>query len=156
MLSSRCRYALRALSHLADSAHAPQTTEQIATATGVPLATLAKILQILSRAGIVKTQRGIGGGVELAHPPEQLAVIDVVNAFDDATSCEFFSNNLHGGRLQNRLRVVSALAKMVLEETSIAELAESGESMLHPPSVVDNLLDELASMAGIDTRSDSA
>ena len=151
MLSSRCRYALRALSHLANSAPSPQTTEQIATATGVPPATLAKILQNLSRSGIVKTQRGIGGGVELARSPAELSVIEVVDVFDDATSCDFFSNNVHCGRLQSRLRVVSALAKMVLQETTIAELAAGGESTLQSPAVVDNLLKELASIAGIDS-----
>ena len=59
-----------------------RTTEQIHKATLVKKAYLSKILQGLAKRGIVTTQRGIGGGVALAKSPEELTILDVVNAVE--------------------------------------------------------------------------
>jgi Rrf2 family nitric oxide-sensitive transcriptional repressor len=82
MFSQTVEYALRAVVHLAYCSPSASTTEQIAIATKVPQAYLSKVLQGLSRAGVVRSQRGIGGGVALALPPGQLTILDVVNAVD--------------------------------------------------------------------------
>ena len=57
-------------------------TDQIADATKVPKAYLAKVLHKLAGKGIVQTQRGVGGGVALARTPEHLTILDVVNAVE--------------------------------------------------------------------------
>ncbi len=82
MLSQTGEYALRAVAHLAASAPQPQTTKQIADVTRVPPAYLAKVIQALVRAGIAVSQRGAKGGVSLAVPPEELSILDVINAVD--------------------------------------------------------------------------
>ena len=43
------------------------TTEAIAKLTRVPQGYLSKVLQSLSKAGLVHSQRGIGGGFVLAR-----------------------------------------------------------------------------------------
>ena len=58
MFSQTVEYALRAVAHLAYEAPNPRTTEQIAEATRVPQAYLSKVLQALSRAGIVRSAAG--------------------------------------------------------------------------------------------------
>src|SRR5262245_64497934 len=82
MISQTVEYALRAVVYLADQAPAPRTTDQIATATRVPKAYLSKILQGLSRGGIVHSQRGLGGGMTLVKPPAELTILEVVGAVD--------------------------------------------------------------------------
>ena len=82
MFSQTVEYALRATVHLADQAPEARTTEQIARATQVPAPYLAKVLQGLKRAGIVRSQRGIGGGITLAKRPEELTILAVVNAVE--------------------------------------------------------------------------
>jgi Rrf2 family protein len=82
MLSQTVEYALRAVVHLASNAPTAQTTEQIAVATKVPQAYLSKVLQGLVQGGIVKSQRGIGGGISLAKSPAELTILEVVNAVD--------------------------------------------------------------------------
>src|SRR2546421_4843285 len=62
MFSQKVEYALRAVVHLAHEAPAARTVEQIAAATRVPQAYLAKVVQELTRAGVLRSQRGIGGG----------------------------------------------------------------------------------------------
>src|SRR6478609_2456343 len=82
MFSQTVEYALRAVVHLASSAPRAQTTEEVAKATKVPQAYLSKVLQGLVAAGIVKSQRGIGGGMSLAKKPSELTILEVVNAVD--------------------------------------------------------------------------
>ncbi len=82
MFSQTVEYALRAVVQLASAAPEAQTTEQIARATKVPQAYLSKVLQSLVQAGIVRSQRGIGGGMALAKPPAELTILEVVNAVD--------------------------------------------------------------------------
>lgn len=90
MLSQTAEYALRAIVFLADHVGEPTTTETIAEGTRVPVGYLAKIMQGLSKAGLVKSQRGLYGGFELARAPKELTVYDVVQAIDPIvriTSC---------------------------------------------------------------------
>ncbi len=58
----------------------PQTTQEIARATGVPAGYLSKVLQALVKAGVVDSQRGLHGGFRLAISPDKLSIMDVVTA----------------------------------------------------------------------------
>lgn len=82
MFSQTVEYALRAVVHLADKAPEPQTTDDIAGVTLVPKPYLSKVLQGLVRAGVVHSKRGIGGGVSLVKSPEELTILEVVNAVE--------------------------------------------------------------------------
>jgi Rrf2 family nitric oxide-sensitive transcriptional repressor len=82
MISQTAEYALRAIVYLADQHAAPQTVAQIAEVTQVPAGYLAKVMQGLSRAGLVNSQRGLNGGFVLARAAKTLSVLEVVNAVD--------------------------------------------------------------------------
>src|SRR4051812_12900829 len=82
MFSQTVEYALRAVVHLADKSPSPRTTDQIAAATRVPKAYLSKVLQGLCRAGVAKSQRGIGGGITLTKVPSELTILEVVEAVE--------------------------------------------------------------------------
>jgi Rrf2 family protein len=80
MFSRTIEYALRAVLCLGGQGPAPQTTRELARRTGVPAAYLSKVLQCLSRARLVRAQRGLHGGYTLARPPEEMTVWDVFQA----------------------------------------------------------------------------
>lgn len=82
MLSQTVEYALRAAVQLGDAYPEAHTTQQIAAVTKVPPAYLSKVLQSLRNAGIVKSQRGSGGGVRLARTPSEISVLEIVNAVE--------------------------------------------------------------------------
>ena len=82
MFSQTVEYALRAVVHLAYALPDACTTDQIAEATKVPRAYLSKVLQALSHKGVVSSQRGVGGGITLARNPEELTILEVVNAVE--------------------------------------------------------------------------
>lgn len=137
MFSQTVEYALRAVVHLAYQAPEAHTTAQIAEATQVPKDYLSKILQGLAREGIVRTQRGVGGGVALARSPEALSIYDVVHAVEPEsvrriTVCPL-GLKTHGVRLcplHKRLDDAVALVETAFRNTTLAEvLAEPSESM---------------------------
>ena len=82
MFSQTVEYALRAVVYLAGEAPEPRTTDQVAAATRVPKAYLSKVLQGWSTAGLVHSRAGSGGGMTLAKPPEELTILEVVNAVE--------------------------------------------------------------------------
>lgn len=82
MFSQTVEYALRAVVHLAGEAPTARTTDEIAAVTQVPRAYLSKVLQSLGRAGIVHSQRGLGGGMTLTKKPADLTILEVVNAVE--------------------------------------------------------------------------
>src|SRR5688572_3492521 len=83
MISLTAEYALRAMVHLAASADNPsQNVGQIAAATRVPAGYLSKVLQSLSRAGLIVSQRGLGGGFRLAQSPKNTSIYEVIQAVD--------------------------------------------------------------------------
>ena len=68
MLSQTVEYALRAATYLATAPEQSRTVDQIASATHVPVAYLAKVLQQLVRTGIVASRRGNSGSWKSCRP----------------------------------------------------------------------------------------
>lgn len=137
MFSQTVEYALRAVVHLAYRAPESCTTALIAEATRVPKDYLSKILQELARGGIVRTQRGVGGGVSLAREPESLTILDVVIAVEPEsvrriTTCPL-GLKTHGVRLcplHKRLDNAIAMVEKAFRDTTLAEvLAEPSASV---------------------------
>lgn len=73
MISQTAEYALRAIVYLAMNPDSAFTTQQISATTKVPAAYLSKVLQSLAKAGLVKSQRGLGGGFVLTKSPENIS-----------------------------------------------------------------------------------
>lgn len=136
MFSQTVEYALRAVVHLADQSPSPQTTDQIAAATLVPKAYLSKVIQGLCRGEIVRSKRGVGGGVALIKSPSELTILDVVNAVEPIIRIRQCPLDLksHGNRLcplHRRMDNALAMVEAVFRKTTLAELlAEPTDS--HP------------------------
>ena len=135
MFSQKVEYALRAVVHLASSVPAPRTVEQIAAATKVPQAYLAKVVQALVHAGVLRSQRGIGGGISLVKAPAELTLLEVVNAVDPLRRIQTCPLGLasHGVRLcplHKRLENALASVEKAFRETTLAEvLTEPSDSI---------------------------
>lgn len=135
MFSQTVEYALRAVVHLASLSPKAATTEQIAKVTLVPKAYLAKVLQALVRGGVVHSQRGVGGGMVLVKPPQELTILEVVNAVEPIGRIHVCPLGLvsHGTQLcPLHRRVDNALASVeeAFRHTTLAEvLAEPTSSI---------------------------
>jgi Rrf2 family nitric oxide-sensitive transcriptional repressor len=129
MFSQKVEYALRAVVHLASESPSARTVEQIAKATKVPRAYLAKVVQELVHSGIARSQRGIGGGISLLKTPAELTILEVVNAVDPIQRIRTCPLELasHGVRLcPLHKRVDNALASVeeAFRNTTLAEILD--------------------------------
>lgn len=127
MFSQTVEYALRSVVFLADRSPSACTTDQIAAVTKVPKAYLSKVLQGLSRAGLVQSQRGLGGGMTLARPPGELTILEVVNAVEPIGRIRTCPLKLaaHGVRLcplHRRLDDALATIEEAFAHTTLAEI----------------------------------
>jgi Rrf2 family protein len=135
MISQTVEYALRAVVYLAGQAPGARTTEQVAAATRVPRAYLSKVLQGLVRAGVVHSQRGVGGGMALVKPPAELTILEVVNAVEPLGRIRRCPLGLasHGANLcplHRRLDDALATVEDAFRRTTLAEvLAEPTSSV---------------------------
>ncbi len=82
-ITKQADYALRAMLFLARlDPDQRAVTKQIAEFQEIPSSFLAKIISQLSIAGLIQTSRGARGGVKLARQPEEISLLDVVEAID--------------------------------------------------------------------------
>jgi len=75
-------YAIRCVLYLSESPERVVMVDEIAKAKSVPKSFLAKILQKLARAKIVKSFRGVNGGFKLARNPKEISLLDVIKAIE--------------------------------------------------------------------------
>jgi Rrf2 family protein len=130
MLSQTVEYALRAVTHLASVAPEGRTTEQIAGVTRVPKAYLSKVLQSLTRAGVVLSQRGLGGGMTLAKAPSELTLLEVVNAVEPILrirTCPLglVAHGVHLCPLHSRLDEALAAVEESFQNTTLEDILTS-------------------------------
>lgn len=82
-ITRQADYAVRAVLYLAKLGNERRAaTSQIAQEQQIPPSFLAKIVSQLSVAGLLQTSRGARGGVSLARSPEQITLLEVVEAID--------------------------------------------------------------------------
>jgi Rrf2 family protein len=82
-ITRQADYAVRAVLYLAQLGQDRRaSTSQIAQEQQIPPSFLAKIVSQLSVAGLLQTSRGARGGVSLARTPDQISILEVVEAID--------------------------------------------------------------------------
>ncbi|MFQ5776703.1 MAG: RrF2 family transcriptional regulator [Terriglobia bacterium] len=81
-----------------ESDGAPRRIRELADELGVGANYLTKIVQHLSRAGLVRAVRGPGGGLQLARPAQEIHPWDVLSAVEPSA---VFTQCLLGGRQCN-------------------------------------------------------
>jgi Rrf2 family protein len=82
MLSSKARYALRALVELAREPEGQITAGELAVRADAPRKFLEAILLELARRRIVVSRRGKFGGYSLARDPQTISFAEVIRVLD--------------------------------------------------------------------------
>src|SRR5450756_1561815 len=82
-ITHQADYAIRTMVYLASQDPNQRiATSQIAKDYKIPPSFLTKIVSQLAIAGLLRTSRGARGGVSLARPPEEISILDVLEAID--------------------------------------------------------------------------
>lgn len=84
MLSKKSKYAINALLYIArkEGTGHPVMTSEIAENENIPFKFLEAILRDLKNVGILRSQRGRGGGYFLNQPAEDISLAKVMRLFD--------------------------------------------------------------------------
>jgi Rrf2 family iron-sulfur cluster assembly transcriptional regulator len=81
VIAARADYACRALLSLAlHPEDRPVSARRIAERTGMPAAFLKQVLLDAKAAGLIRPTRGVQGGYELAHPPDQITLAHITSS----------------------------------------------------------------------------
>lgn len=75
-------YATLVMTELAAGPHSARSAQELALRVRVAAPTVAKLLRLLGRAGLVQAARGVHGGYRLAREPSAISVADIVAAVE--------------------------------------------------------------------------
>ena len=132
VLSQTATYALRATLCLAEAeGSGPLRVDDIAEALTVPRNYLSKILHVLARGHVLRSTRGPGGGFQLAKPPEELRLSEIIGHFDDlpeASGCLLGRDRCSDDdpcAAHDRWKGVSASVWDFFDDTTLTDLLKS-------------------------------
>lgn len=134
MIPQAVEYSLRAMVLLTQNLDTPVTVQAIAERGQIPAAYLSKLLQGLTRAGLVVSQRGVGGGYLLTRRPAEITLADVVSAIEPLQRIRKCPLGISGHvalcPLHRRLDEALATIEKTFQETTLNDLCqESGGSV---------------------------
>jgi FeS assembly SUF system regulator len=140
-LTKKADYGLIAMRHLAQhSGLGAYSAKDLAEIYGMPHEALAKILQRLTRAGLLDSQFGINGGYTLARDPRTITALEVIRAIDGPLLMTSCSTTLRGCGQSERctvrepLRKISRSIERVLKRLTIWDMTDK-ETRPAPPLV---------------------
>lgn len=130
------------LTNLADYAvvilvQAAQTTDKLVSATsvaavtGLPVPTIAKITGLLAKAGLIVSQRGAGGGFQLARAAYAISVTQIIEAVDGPIALTHCVESVHdcsfekSCQLKAPWQVINAVVRDSLTSVSLADLVRA-------------------------------
>lgn len=129
LVSQTAEYALRSMAYLVNLPEGtPATSRDVARATGIPENYAAKVLRRMVHHGLLFAQKGHHGGFQLAHPPEKVRFLDVLEAIGEeviSDRCAFGKPSCNAREPCLLHESVSALRAQVskwAESTTLASL----------------------------------
>jgi Rrf2 family protein len=146
-LTKKADYGLMALKFLAERPDMPSlSAKDIAEAYGIPPQLLAKILQRLTKAGLLRSHAGTNGGYALSRAPEDITAFEVISFIDGPlfiTSCETGPRGCDltdSCTIREPLRKVNESISDVLKAIRVSDLCEPEASRRYHGKTVESML----------------
>ncbi len=137
-LTKKADYGLIAMRHLAEHRRSC-SAKDVAESYGMPQELLAKILQRLTKAGLLTSQHGINGGYALARDARLISAFEVIAAIEGPlfiTSCVTTRGNCEQTdrcTVREPLRKVNQSIQDVLKQISIRDMCDVAvQNGVHP------------------------
>ncbi len=109
---------------------------ELADETGIPVPTAQKLVSLLTRAGLLTSVRGQGGGIKLARPSAAISLADIIEAVEGPiamTACVESGRHdcaLEGScSVQPHWGVVNNAVRSALGDVTLASLAVAPQEM---------------------------
>ena len=123
-------YGIVLLCQLAGDPERRHAAPELAARTGLGLPIVSKILKLLTRAGILESQRGAKGGYLLQRPPEEITVAEIIAALEGPialTECTAGEPGLCEQEptcpQRANWQVINRAIRRALEQVSLAQMA---------------------------------
>jgi len=127
-------YGIVMLTHFATHPEGTYNARDIAHGANLPLPVASKVLKLLSKAGLLTSQRGTKGGYGLARPPEKITVAAIIEALEGPIAMTECTDRNRDCDLQSRCPVrgnwhlINRTIQTALENITLAEMIQP----LHP------------------------
>jgi len=128
-LSKLTDYAVVVLADMALDEETRSTASSVSLRTGLPIPTVAKVLKLLAKGGVITSSRGIHGGYALKDKPEKISVAKVLLALEgplELTAC------VHGAKeccehtkkcpIRGQWNPVNMAMRQALEKVTLAQM----------------------------------
>jgi len=139
-LTKKADYGLMAMKLLAEQPHGvAMSAKEIADEYHLPLQLLAKVLQQLTRAGLLESHAGTNGGYSLARSAYDISAFEVIRAIDGPlfiTSCATVRGacDLHDScTVKEPLQRLNDTFRSVLTGLRISDLMQADPAAMPPP-----------------------
>ena len=117
------------MAELARGSGSPVPIATVAERRDIPVQFLEQLFSTLRRAGLLVSQRGVKGGYRLARSPEQITVLEVVQALDGRLGEE---GKEAGGIWADGVESLrTVFARATIADVARREDAERGSSMYY-------------------------
>jgi Rrf2 family protein len=144
-VSQKLEYAMRAMIELAQRRDEGVLVpaRAIAERQHIPVRFLEQQLGALSKAGLVESFRGAGGGCRLSRDPDRITVAEIADAIEGQIFPMFclepsdhtcFQDSRCG--LQGFWADVARAVQQVFEETTVADLAARHQGVTSGPTLI--------------------
>lgn len=131
-------YGIRGMLYLAMQTQERVTLlSEISSSQNIPESYLAKIFQVLSKAGLVQSHRGFKGGYTLGRPSDQITIKDIIEGIEGPIAlnrCSLEANTCSEHldcKIHDIWKDAQNAMMGVLEGTTLADLVE--KSMVGKP-----------------------
>ena len=123
-------YGIVMLTFFATHPENTYNARDIANAAKLPLPVASKVLKLLSKAGLLTSQRGTKGGYGLAHPPEEINVAAIIRALEGpiaVTECSAMNRDCEletGCPVRTNWHMINYAIHSALEKITLAQMTQ--------------------------------
>jgi Rrf2 family transcriptional regulator, cysteine metabolism repressor len=115
-ITTKSPYAVDALVELHLHGDAgPVPIAELARRRQIPVQFLEQLFATLRRAGVLRSQRGVGGGYSFARPPSEITVLEIVELLDGPV----------GRGATGVFAEAARAARTVMEGSTVADIADA-------------------------------
>lgn len=130
-------YGTLVLAHLPTSEAGLMSAADVATATGINLPTVSKLLKLLAKAKLVTSGRGAHGGYRLAREATRISAAEIIDALEGPVSItECSATDSHCDlesvcNVGNAWQRINVAIRRALEDINLTELQRARAPVPH-------------------------
>lgn len=129
-ITKQTDYGVVLLNAMSQSTDVLLSTRDLSEGTQIPLPMVQKILKLLTRAELVHSQRGAGGGYRLAREAEAISVAEVIEALEGPiaiTEClteelDHSCQHAQGCSTRGNWNSINLAIRQVLEQFKLSDM----------------------------------